>query len=92
MLGPGRSSFVQEWLFIVPDGASLQDMTAWLLTRAGVAAACSAVTVALGAPPWLIVVTCLCHTALGVVQAVVPQESPDRLAWWRERRRKEPRR
>ena len=60
---------------------ALADLPTRILTHTGTLA--GLIPVALGAPDWVAVTMCVCGTALGVVRAVVPQESPDRLAWWR---------
>ncbi|MFI1067767.1 hypothetical protein [Streptomyces spororaveus] len=40
----------------------------------------------MGAPAWVIVACLGLCLGLGCVQAVFPQESADRLAWWESRR------
>jgi hypothetical protein len=44
------------------------------------------------APWWAIFVAAAGGTAVGVVQMVFPQDSRDRLDWWRDRRRYQERR
>jgi hypothetical protein len=39
-----------------------------------------------GAPWWSITFAIAATLSLGLVEATFPQESSDRLAWWRERR------
>ena len=60
---------------------TLADLPTRIVSHAGALA--GVIPVALDAPDWVAVAICVCGTALGMVRAVVPQESPDRLAWWR---------
>ena len=48
----------------------------------------SALAVALADGPWWIVALLICAVSfITLVQTVFPQESADRLEWWRDRRR-----
>jgi membrane protein implicated in regulation of membrane protease activity len=53
-------------------------------------AAVSLIAALAGAPWWMAVIAflwLLCALVVVLVQLVFPQESADRLAWWRDRRR-----
>jgi len=53
----------------------------------GGTAGCVSALVHVGAPWWVIVVVAVSASVVGVVQLVFPQDSHDRLDWWRDRRR-----
>lgn len=56
------------------------------LVPASVTAVSGLATVLAGAPWWGVTVCLLLALAATAVQAVFPQDSPDRLVWWMDRR------
>jgi hypothetical protein len=44
-----------------------------------------------GAPWWATLITCVLSLSVICLQTVFPQESADRLAWWKDRRRSQER-
>lgn len=52
-----------------------------------VAGSSGLISVLLGAPWWLTAEVFTLYLVVVAVQSVFPQESADRLAWWRDRRR-----
>jgi hypothetical protein len=70
----------------VPQGRTGLKITMLLLPGASVGGMV-ALTAVGEATPWTIAIICVPTSVVAVVQAVFPQESEHRCAWWRDRRR-----
>ncbi|WP_372404943.1 hypothetical protein [Streptomyces luteireticuli] len=69
-----------------PTGASVVRNTGSRLSLLGVIASLPSAALA-GAPWWTLLLTSLPGAAALLASAVIPQNSHDRLEWWRDRRR-----